>query len=607
MMTKLRESTGLIMWFVIAAFVGLIVVEWGADFSGTSSSRGTDTIGSVDGEEIPLRLFQEALRNAARQQREAGGGDGQLVREVWDSMISQALIRQQVESMGIQISDEELAYFTRLAPPPAVQQIQLFHNEEGEFDENIYQQFLIDPNTHADERNRDFILQIESMIHSQLVNQRLQNMLQETVRITPQELRQHYIEQNEKVTVDYVFAAMTTVEDSTVTLTEAGIQAHYDEMTSQLHHPAQVRTTFVLFPRIASQADSAAIEKEAHRLRREIVEGGASFADMAGAVSEDAVSAANGGELGAFARGAMVPEFEAAAFALAEGEVSQPVQTAYGWHLILTEEHISPTDEAPGERVRARHILLKFSPSPETEELALETAGAFRELAAERGLPAAAGIEGLETRDPGWINEGSVLPGLGEGSQWIVSRFFDTEIGELSPVGSTDAGYFVAVLTDRRDKGITPMEEARQQVERSLRTRRRAEIAGESLQDVRQSVMGGDKLATAASAVGLEVRSAGPFSRVEFVPGIGRGSRFTGAAFELSVADVSEVVVQNNGAYLLQLTKRDAIDEEAFAAERATVEQELLQGRRNEALQTWFLQIFESADIQDHRHLFYSF
>lgn len=126
MMTKLRESTGLIMWFVIAAFVGLIVVEWGADFSGTSSSRGTDTIGSVDGEEIPLRLFQEALRNAARQQREAGGGDGQLVREVWDSMISQALIRQQVESMGIQISDEELAYFTRLAPPPACNRSNFF-------------------------------------------------------------------------------------------------------------------------------------------------------------------------------------------------------------------------------------------------------------------------------------------------------------------------------------------------------------------------------------------------------------------------------------------------------------------------------------------------
>ena len=319
MMTKLRESTGLIMWFVIAAFVGLIVVEWGADYSGSGSSRGTDTIGSVNDEEIPLRQFQDALRNAARQQREAGGGDGQLVREVWDAMVSEVLIRQQVEAMGIKVSDEELAYFTRLAPPPAVQQVPIFHNENGEFDPDIYQQFLVDPNTHANESNRAFVLQIENMIHSQLLNQRLQNLLVETVRITPQELRWYYIEKNEKATVDYVYVAASTVEESAVTLTEAGIQAHYEEMGSQLQHPAQVRAPFVLFPRIASAADSVAVEKEAHRLRQEIVEGGANFADMAVAVSEDEVSAANGGELGAFTRGSMVPEFEAAAFALAPG------------------------------------------------------------------------------------------------------------------------------------------------------------------------------------------------------------------------------------------------------------------------------------------------
>ena len=95
MMTKLRQSTGMIMWFVIAAFVGLIVVEWGADFSGTSGARSTDAVGSINGEEIPLRQFQAALRNSARQRREAGRDDGQLVREVWDSIVSQVLIRQQ--------------------------------------------------------------------------------------------------------------------------------------------------------------------------------------------------------------------------------------------------------------------------------------------------------------------------------------------------------------------------------------------------------------------------------------------------------------------------------------------------------------------------------
>ena len=69
MMTKLRESTAIIMWIVILAFVGLIVVEWGADYSGTSGSKGADTVGIINGEEISLRVFQQAMQNAGRQMR----------------------------------------------------------------------------------------------------------------------------------------------------------------------------------------------------------------------------------------------------------------------------------------------------------------------------------------------------------------------------------------------------------------------------------------------------------------------------------------------------------------------------------------------------------
>lgn len=608
MMTKLRESTGLIMWFVILAFIGLIVVEWGADYSGTATTS-SDTVGSINGEEISLRQFQAAVRNAAQQRR--GGGqdtdDGQIVRETWDALVSEILVRQQVEAMGIEISDEELAYYTRLAPPQAVQQMGAFQNEEGEFDPGLYQQFLSNPATHAEEANRAFVLQVEAMIQNQLRNQRLQTLLLETVRLTPQELRQFYIDRNEKVTADYAYVAATAVDESAVTLDEAAVQAHYEELAPQMQHPEQIKVSLVLIPRVASAEDSAAIEEEAHRLRREIVDGGADFGDMAAAVSEDEVSAANGGELGAFGRGAMVPEFEAAAFALQPGEISQPVRTAYGWHLIQTQEILPPGDESPEERVRARHILLKFRASPETEERALEQAELVQSLAVERGLTSAATVEGLELRDGGWVAEGGPLRGVGQGSAWIVGRLFDAEVGEVSPVGSTDAGYFVAELTGRRPAGTVPLEEARQQVEWSLRAKRRAAIAGEQLRPIREAVRGGQSFADAAASAGFEVRRAGPFGRADFVPGAGRGSKFVAAAFALQPGQLSDVIVQNNGAYLLQVTGRTAIDEAAFADAREEIENQLRQVRATEALQTWFTQMYEAAEIEDNRHLFYSY
>ena len=77
------------------------------------------------------------------------------------------------------------------------------------------------------------------------------------------------------MTVDYVYVAATTVDESAVNLTEGGIQAQYDRMEPELQHPEQVRVSYVMFPRLPRAADSAAIEEEAHRLRREIVDAGA--------------------------------------------------------------------------------------------------------------------------------------------------------------------------------------------------------------------------------------------------------------------------------------------------------------------------------------------
>ena len=136
MMTLLREKTGLVLWFVIFAFVGLIVVEWGADYTGGGPSQSNDIVGVVNGEEIRLQEFQGILRNAASQSpREQRGDEGDLVRKVWQSYVQEIILRQEIGRLGIEVSDKEVAYFTRIQPPPAVQSIEAFQTD-GEFDIN---------------------------------------------------------------------------------------------------------------------------------------------------------------------------------------------------------------------------------------------------------------------------------------------------------------------------------------------------------------------------------------------------------------------------------------------------------------------------------------
>jgi len=603
MMTKLRESTAIIMWIVILAFVGLIVVEWGADYSGTSGNAGADTVGVINGEEISLRTFQQAMQNAARQkQDDAPRDNGTMVREVWDAMLGEILLRQEVERLGIQLSDQEVAFFARNSPPAVVQSLPSFQRD-GQFDPSLYQQFMTDRNTYNDENAAAFVLQVEAMIRNYRVNQRLQSLLLETVRVTPTEVRQQYTDVNEKVSVDYAFVASTTVAEDQVSVSESEVAAKYQEMSADLHHPEQVGISVVVFPRIASAADSAGVQDEIGRLRREIVDAGADFAEMAIAVSEDETSAPNGGELGTFGRGAMVPAFEEVAFSLQAGDVSQPVQTQFGWHLIKVDEIIEEEGET---KLSARHILLKYRPSPETDDDLLEAAEAFQALAIERGFESAAQIEQLEVRDLGHAGKGQELRGLGTGTQWVVNRFFDAEPGDVSPVGSVEGGFFVATSTSRRVEGTAPLEEVRTQIEFMVRNEKRAAIAGQALEAIRPDAQA--DFSSAVVAAGLEVKQAGSFGRADFVPGVGRGGKFVATAFALNDGDVSEVITQGNGAYLLRVTERAPADDTLFDQQRPAIEAQILDVRRREALNAWYAQVYERAEIEDHRHnFFYSF
>ncbi len=101
---------------------------------------------------------------------------------------------------------------------------------------------------------------------------------------------------------------------------------------------------------------------------------GQSFADLAKEFSEDS-SASVGGDLGFFGRGAMVLEFETAAFALKEGESSGLVQSKFGYHIIRVEEKI--TDPEKGEQVHARHILIKTKTADEVLQDRMQRASVY--------------------------------------------------------------------------------------------------------------------------------------------------------------------------------------------------------------------------------------
>ena len=155
------------------------------------------------------------------------------------------------------------------------------------------------------------------------------------------------------------YAAWNNAPDSndTKAVTEAEMHAYYDAHKSDATRVGQATLSVLMIPRLISPADSALVRDRALKLRAEIA-GGASFADVAKRESQDSATAANGGSLGKGTKGRFAgePEFEKAVNTLKAGEVSAPVLTASGYHLIKV-------DEKKGDTISVRHIMLRIQPS----------------------------------------------------------------------------------------------------------------------------------------------------------------------------------------------------------------------------------------------------
>lgn len=607
MMTVLREKTGLVLWVVIFAFVGLIVVEWGADYSGGGQVDVGDDVGVINGQRIGLREFQSALRNMARQvPQEQRADQGQLVREVWDGYIRDILLMQEIKRLGIEVTDKELAHYTRTSPPPAVQQIEAFQTE-GQFDMAKYSAFIGDLTNLQDPNNQAFVLQIEGILRQQLLSYKLQRILSGMVQVSPSETRQHFEEANEKVAIEYVFAPGGTAADDAVEVTDADVAAYYQQNLAEYEHPAQVSLEYVFFPKTASAGDSLEIAEEIGRLRQEIL-AGADFAELAEVVSDDEGSAINGGDLGTFGRERMVAPFADAAFALEPGEVSEPVQTRFGWHLIKVEERLEEDGE---EKVRARHILLKYQASRKTEDQLRDSAEAFQQQAETGGFAAALQAAGLEAAATGFLQKDQGVPGLGTSTSWLVNWFFEQEPGAVSQVVENDRGLGIVQLVAKRAEGTAPLAELKGRIERQVRSRKKVDLAALRLEAVRREVSGGASLAAAAESAGLELRAPEAFARNGAVPGIGRSNEVIGAAFRLDKGQLSEVIKVAEGgyqgAYLLRQLDKTPADEALFAEQRGEIAAQLQAQRQQEAVQNWFAHMYETAEIEDNRHRFFTF
>ncbi len=613
-MRRNARSWGIKVALGIICIVFVFFMGGGGQIGGRS-----DTVASVGGAEISVTDFQRAQTATRNLYREQYGNNlpPELLRALdipsrtLAQLIDSALLEQEASRLGLLVTDESVRM--------AIRQVPAFQRG-GQFSAAVYRAALARQSTSP----ADF----ETTMRHDLLVAQLADIIRRGVHVTDGEVRERYRSDNEQVTLSYIeftadeLAGEVEVSEEalagffaerdedyrrdetvalrylayspedfeeTITVSDERIEEYYIlNKESEFHIAEEVSARHILV-KVAGDAEeeerTAARETAQTALDR--LGGGADFAELASEVSDDA-TAADGGDLGSFGRGRMVPAFDRAAFALAAGQISGIVETRFGFHIIKVYAH-RQAGERSLEEVRDT-IAVKLR-----REIARDEAFDTAALDAEEIHEGEASFEGLAQRRSAAIgstslmNRGDLVPGLGAAPDLVDAAARLAAVGDTSDAVKLGETYYIVELTGRRASYVPELEEARSEVEADYRGAQGYERARERAQALLERLERGEELPALAAEGEREVAESQAFTRRgAFVRGIGNLPGIKELAFATSGGDVlPRVFTSRNRAYVFVVTAREQADPDDFAEAR----DELLERLHSDRVQESFTEL----------------
>lgn len=568
--------------------VSLVVTLPGVGLGGTSTRP--DVVAEIGGEALTMTDVALNMQAALRQQNLPQDVAAMFVPQYVNQMISERALAYEAERLGFVVTDEDVAR--------TIRGMQVFF-PNGEFvGREAYEAFL--------NQNNLTVQKFESNVRQQILLTRLRNVVAEGTIVTPQEVEREFRKANDQVKLEYVTvsgAALRSQVNPTpdelqkhynqnrssytipekrdftllvvdgarlgeVTVSDAELQRAYQDQIESFKTKDRVKVSHILLKtqdRPKEVADS--LRKKAEELLAQ-VKGGADFAALAQKVSEDPVSAAKGGDLGFIERGATVPEFEQAAFALKPGEISGIVQSQYGYHIIKAFEketaRTRPLDEVRAElttRLRQQSATERLQPLAERARAELlKSPNNPDAVAKQLGLPAPVRVQNAGNGDP--VQEVGVSAPLEQALAGVKAGGV-TGVVEVSPTKKV-----VAVVNKVTPSRPAQFAEVEAQVRQAVVDRKVRELVDSRSQELVSKAKASGDLAAAAKELGLEVKTSALLTRSGNIDGLGPVSLF-GDGITQKVGSILGPVSQPDQAIVARIAEAVPADAARLAQQRA--------------------------------------
>jgi peptidyl-prolyl cis-trans isomerase D len=605
------------LWLVIAAFIILYIPAFQDEGRGTPG----ETVVTVGGLPVSVGEFQ---RTYTRQRQVydrlyQGRLDENMLRQlglenqVLEGLVTDRLVELESKRLGVTVSDEAVARAIATAPEfqndgifigtaEIRRRLELQGLSEEDFEREFRRQLLrqsledllgasvwvSDAEIEREFRRRNEQIKLEYVLVDA-------DRFRSSVKPTEDEIKARFEEKKdayripEKRVVSYVLLDRKTLEPQVV-VTDRDIETYYQDHREEFRQEEEACASHILVKVRAGDTGEGHPEAEARQIAQGILEqvkAGGDFAALAKKFSEDQGSAQNGGDLGCFPPGRMVPEFDDAVFALEPGQVSDLVKTSFGFHVIRLasrrEATVLPLAQVK-ERIRASVTERKVRELGDQKAQALADA-----LGKGKTLEEAARAQGVAVQKSAPIARGETPPVLA--SPVLVARIFAMKVGETEKEGfGLPQGAAFVSLAEIQPARMPDLAEVHDRVRSDLVEEgafARAREAAAALK-ARAETVGLDKAALAAGFVRKETPSL--TGRGQALGDLGTGGALEEAAFSLSEKTTSDPVRTSAGWAVMRVLEKKPFDPGELAKQKGQIAASLRQQMQAELFRAFLVE-----------------
>ncbi len=537
MLTSMREGikNSKVLKFVLLLFICAPFAFFG--INSYFGNGGTSSAVKVNGEEVPISMFEEELNMQRNRLKQAFGGtipagfasEDLLRQQALEGVITGSVLRGLANDQKLVVSDRSLAL--AITETEAFQVDGVFSQEryEAQIRSVGYSVASFESQFRGDvalQEFRDSIVSSNFSLENEesnaaKLNNQIRNAayiefkldrLVETVELEENQLETYFDENKEnykhpeRVKIEYIELSSAGLKDA-IEVTEADAREYF-ESNSKSYRVAEERSAshiLLALTQDASDDDVAEKQKLASELKSRL-DAGEDFSALAGEFSEDPGSAANGGSLGFFGKGAMVPEFEEATFVMDVGTISEPVRSNFGLHIIKLDNIKA---ESGQEFSAVKDEIIDLLKQQKADEKFYDD----NELLANKtyenpdSLIPASEDAGFEIKTTDWIDR-LTKEGIGANNK-IVAAALDPEVltaGNNSPVIELEPNHVVVLrVLEHEDERQKTLEDVREELEKQLKRENAAKTLEATAADAVESVSGASELTGIAEELGGEL------------------------------------------------------------------------------------------------------